>query len=175
MHKMKMMVIAGAIVIFTAGTVFAQPMEEKNVSRQKDVKEAIHKKLGLTPEQQQKLEENRKAQTEAMKKLHEGMKQQREKLQEALKSPEATRASVEPIIAEMKSLQAQLIDQRMNGIFAAKSILTPEQFAKFTEMTEKHVGEGKGGMRERFKERRGKHHNGENDDFLDGPPPSPED
>ncbi len=174
MHRIKTMIAVSVATFFMAGVAFAQPMEEGVAYRQKNIKEAIHKKLGLTPEQQQKLEENRKAQEEAMKKLHEGMKQQREKLQEALKNPEATRASVEPIVTEMKSLQAQLIDQRMNGIFTAKSILTPEQFAQFNEMAGKHLAAGKGKMRERSKQRKGTwFRKGDDEDLFDEPPLPP--
>lgn len=174
MHRIKTMVFISVFVIFAAGTVFAQPTEEGNASRKTNIKEAMQKKLGITEEQQQKLEDNRKAQAEVMKNIQEGMKQQRGKLQEALKDPAVTRSSVDPIVAEMKSLQAQLIDQRINGIFTAKSILTPEQFEKFTEMTEKRFDGKKEGLREERKERRRSYRNREDGSFSDEPPP-PED
>ena len=54
---------------------------------------------------------------------------------------------IEPLANEIKSLQAQLIDSRINGIFAVKEILTPEQFAKFQQMAEKWQKERKGNFR----------------------------
>ena len=107
----------------------------------------IFKELNLTQEQQKKLEENQKAQREEMTKLRSAIKEKQAKLQEELKNIAVTRAAVEPLVNEIKSLQAQLIELRIKGIFTVKKILTPEQFAKFQQMMEKR-GEGRKG---RFK------------------------
>jgi len=174
MHKIKMMAIVGVAVIFIAGVAFAQPEETRGGPQQKNFKEIMQKKLGITEEQHQKLEANRKSQEEVMKSLRAAMQEQRSKLQEALKDPEATRSIVEPIVTEMKSLQAQLIDQRINGIFIAKSILTPEQFAKFNEIAGKHFQGKKGGLREKMKERKEKRPMEEDEELFDEPPPPAE-
>lgn len=125
-----------------------------------EMKQKMVKELGLTPEQDKKLEENRTAQREQMKGLREAIKANKTALDEAMKKPGVTRAEVEPIVTEMKALNAKMLDQRIDGIFAVKQILTPEQFAKFQEKTHKKWGEkhGKGG------------HEGE----RRGPPPPPE-
>jgi|GEM_PF-869288 len=143
----KIIAVVAAVSFLMAGAAHAQPREGSRLFDHKKFKETMIKELGLTPGQDQKLEENRKAQDAAMKKFHEEMKQQQDKLKDALKSPEATRVSVEPIVAQMKLLQAQLIDQRISGIFSVKSILTPEQFTKFNEMIEKHFKGKRGHFR----------------------------
>jgi len=80
---------------------------------------------------------NRKAQGEELTKLLSVIKEKRTQLQEALKSPAVTRASVEPLVKEIKSSQAKLIDYRINGIFAVREVLTPEQLAKFQDIAQK--------------------------------------
>ncbi|MDD5422664.1 MAG: periplasmic heavy metal sensor [Candidatus Omnitrophota bacterium] len=99
--------------------------------------ESLTKELGLTPEQDRKLEANRKAQFEKMKGFRKAMKEKGDELAKALENPAATRSSVEPIAAGMKALESQSVDQRIDGIFSVKEILTPEQFAKFNSLMEK--------------------------------------
>jgi len=139
MKKTKSIIIALAVVFLTVSAVYAQTQNpgQDYASGQKKL---IFKELNLTPEQQKRLEENRQAQRQEMEKLHTAMKEKQAKLQEALKDPAATIATVEPLANDMKSLQAQLIDHRVNAIFAVKEILTPQQFAKFGQMTQKRQG-----------------------------------
>ncbi len=97
----------------------------------------IFKELNLTPEQSEKLQANRTQNRQEAMQLRQSMKDKQTALQEALKNPDVTPETVAPMVNEIKSLQSKLIDQRLNGIFAVKDILTPEQFVKFQEMTEK--------------------------------------
>ena len=136
MKKTKSIIIGLALVFLTVSVVYAQ-WQGQGQERGSGPKERIFKELNLTQQQKEKLEENRKAQREKMMKLHTAIKEKQAKLQEALKNPAVTRAIIEPLVNEIKSLQTQLIDHRINGIFAVKEILTPEQFAKFQQMTEK--------------------------------------
>ncbi|MDD5423408.1 MAG: Spy/CpxP family protein refolding chaperone [Candidatus Omnitrophica bacterium] len=153
--------ISVAMVLFTAVAVFTSGIYafDKGCDGEKTHMgkkwESLTKELGLTPEQDQKLEANRKAQFDKMKDLRKAMKEKRGELSKALENPAATRSSVEPIIAEMKALESQSVDQRIDGIFSVKEILTPGQFAKFNSLMEKkrleHKGPGKdkSGHRER--------------------------
>jgi len=143
MRKMRVMVAVLAAVIFATGTVYAQ--EQKRFHKgEEGEKGKIFKELNLTPEQKKKLEDNRKAQSEETAKLREAIKQAHEKLQKELNNPGITRAAVEPLVKELKSLDAKLVDHRINGIFAVKSILTPEQFVQFNQIMEKQMKERKG-------------------------------
>jgi len=143
MKKTKSIIIALAVVFIMVSAVYAYTQGE-NQQACDGQKGSIFKELNLTPEQQKKLEKNRSVQREEMTKLRMTIKEKRLKLQEALQNSTATKATVEPIANEIKSLQAQLIDNRINGIFAVKEILTPEQFIKFQQMTEKRQGKKPG-------------------------------
>jgi Spy/CpxP family protein refolding chaperone len=145
------MIIGLAVVILAVSAVYAQTQDEGQ-QRGDGQKGRIVKELNLTPEQQKKLSENRKAQRQEMEELRTAIKEKQTKLQEALKNPAVTRASVEPIANEIKSLQAQSIDHRISGIFAVKEILTLEQFAKFQQMT----GKRQENRKERFQNWRAK-------------------
>lgn len=139
-------IIGFAVVLLSLNAAYAQiPPHEGKGSRDKPDRRILQQ-LNLTEEQQKKLEENQLAQRQKMKESIAAMKEAQAKLQEALKDPNTTRATVEPILKEIKNLQAQMIDNRTDGIFAVKQILTPEQFTQFQELTQKH----KQGMRERF-------------------------
>jgi len=151
-QKINSTIIGLAVVILTVSAVYAQTQGESQ--RRGNWHEGnIFRELNLTPEQQKKLEENRNAQREEMEKLHTAIKEKQTKLQEDLKSSAVTRETVEPLVNEIKSLQVQLIDHRINGIFAVKEILTPEQFVKFEQMTEKGHKNKKGYM-QNWRERR---------------------
>ncbi|MDD5438686.1 MAG: periplasmic heavy metal sensor [Candidatus Omnitrophica bacterium] len=95
------------------------------------------RELNITKEQQEKLKANRVAQMEKMKTLRTAMQEQRTRLMNALKDPAVTRAGVEPIVTDIKTLEGQKIELRTDGIFAVKEILTPEQFTRFQEKMEK--------------------------------------
>ncbi len=154
MKKVKSVIIGLVVVFLASGPSFGQPQQDQGQPGKYGPKGGIFKELNLTAEQSAKLAQNRQAQRQEMLALRSAMKEKQEKLQQELKNPAATKATVEPLVTEIKSLQAQLIDHRVNGIFAVKEILTPEQFAKFQQLTEKRKGEMKGhfqGWREKRK------------------------
>jgi Spy/CpxP family protein refolding chaperone len=95
----------------------------------------IAKELNLTPEQEEGLKQNRITQNEQMKELRTALKEQMTKLKEELNKPEVNQAALKTIATELKSLHAQMVDQRLASILAVKKILTSEQFAKFQRMT----------------------------------------
>ena len=136
-------IIAVTVMFLTVGLLYAQGGPDAEAFGKPECREKskpIVKALGLTPEQEKGLEENRQAQHQQMTKIVEALKVQKQELEQALKDYSVTRPEVEPIVTTIKSLQAQLIDQRISGIFAAKEILTPEQFVKFQELVKQHKG-----------------------------------
>lgn len=134
MKKISLIVFALAAV-FSLSALCAEAGEYRKHSE--GPKRRIFKELNLTPEQEKKLEENRKSQYEEIRNLHKALRDKQDKLQQELKNPAVTPAKVAPLVKEIKSLQGQLIDIRIKGIFAVKAILTPEQFAKFQQVTER--------------------------------------
>jgi Spy/CpxP family protein refolding chaperone len=154
MKKTKLIIIGLAVFFLTVSSVYAQTQYAGKPAGGR-LKESIYKELNLTPEQQKKLEENRKAQREKTSQLRTTTMEKERELQQALKDPDLTRVKVEPLVNEIKSLQAQLIDQRVSGIFAVKEILTPEQISKLNQLMEKRKEGRKGRFQERRKRRKG--------------------
>ena len=152
MKKTKLIIIGLGVFFLTVSSVYAQ-MQGGDKPAGGRFKENIYKELNLTPEQQKKLEENRQAQREKTSQLRTAMKEKERQLQQTLKDPAVTRANVEPLVNKIKSLQAQLIDQRVSGIFAVKEILTPEQITKLNRLMEKRK-EGRQGRFQQWRERR---------------------
>ena len=143
MKRTRVMVIGFAIVFLALSSAYAQGQEKYHQGGE-GKKEGIFKELNLTPEQKKKLEDNRKAQHQEAQKFRETLRADQEKLQAKLEDPAVTRGDVEPLVSEIKSLQAKLTDNRINGIFAVKAILTPEQFVKFNQLVEKQMKDRKG-------------------------------
>ena len=145
MKKTKLIIIglAVAVVFLATSTVYAQMPGQKQKPAD-EYRGRMARELSLTQEQQVKLEANRKAQRQEIDKLLTAIKEKQAKLGEELNKPGATRASIQALANEIKSLQAKLTDSRINSILAVKKILTPEQFNKFGQMTEKRQKERKG-------------------------------
>lgn len=102
-------------------------------------KEAFCAKLNLSAEQQKLLDEQRSTRRQEMDSLRGSIKEKKNALRDALKKPGVTRQDVQPIVAEIKDLQARMLEKKVDGIFAVKSILTPEQFARLEEMKDKKM------------------------------------
>lgn len=135
----KMLMVAVVAGTLMAGGVYANGeggAKDGPDQKHKKMFEKMTKELNLTADQQAKLKANREGKREKMESLREAMKANREKFQEAVKKPGATRASVQPLIDEMKSLQGQIMDQMADGIFSAKEVLTQEQFEKMQNKME---------------------------------------
>jgi Spy/CpxP family protein refolding chaperone len=106
------------------------------------------KELNLTPEQSEKLKAQREAKKENSKVMREQLKAKMQALHGAIAKQGATRADVNGLVDEVNALKGQMFSQKVDGLFATKEILTPEQFAKMQEkhkerMNKKHEGWGK--------------------------------
>jgi Spy/CpxP family protein refolding chaperone len=106
------------------------------------------KELNLTPEQSEKLKAQREAKKENFKAMHEQLKTKMQALHGAIARPGAKREDVNGLVDEVNALKGQMFSQKIDGLFAMKEILTPEQFAKMQEkhqewMNKKHGGWGK--------------------------------
>jgi Spy/CpxP family protein refolding chaperone len=103
------------------------------------------KGLNLTLEQKAKLDAQREAKRKSNQALRDQLKTKMQALHEAIAKPGATQASVSGLVNEISALKGQMFAQRIDGIFAMKGVLTPEQFAKMQEhRKEKMKGKGEG-------------------------------
>lgn len=107
--------------------------------------EEFFKGLDLTPEQKEKLKAQRESKKESMRALREQMKTKMQALHETISKPETKRADVDGLLGEVNALKGQMFSQMIDGVFAMKEVLTPEQFAKMQakrqeQMKKKHHG-----------------------------------
>lgn len=102
--------------------------------------EEMMKDLNLTQEQKDKLKAQREAQKESQKAAREQMKTKMEALHALIAKPGTTRADVNGLLSEVSALKDQMFTQRIDGIFAMKQILTPEQFTKMEAKRTEHMG-----------------------------------
>ena len=57
-------------------------------------------------------------------------------IRQELQKDQLNMDSINQINSELKNLQAQILDRRLEGILEVRKVLTPEQFKKFTDRTE---------------------------------------
>jgi len=96
----------------------------------------IEKKLGLTPEQDKLLKEAKSAHRAEMESLKQAMGAKHKELQAEIAKPGVTKQQLEPIANQIKALQSQMVDRRIDGILKIKYILSPEQFQKLESLKE---------------------------------------
>ena len=101
--------------------------------------EEIYAQLNLTDDQKKQLEDNKQKNREQKKVLFGRMKSSREALRQEFMKPDLDMNKVNAIQAQIKTLLAQMSDNRLNSVLTVRKILTPEQFKKFHESMAKHA------------------------------------
>lgn len=142
--NVKTVVAVIVVAAFIAGNAFAETGCNFPGQRDKNpkAKDAITRELNLSADQQSRLEKERTANREAMETLRSALKEKKRELQDAITKPDITKQQVEPILAQIKKLQSDMAEKRVDGIFAVKGILSPEQFAKLQSMKDKKMQAG---------------------------------
>ncbi len=147
MRKKTHLIAAGIIAaVLAAGPAFAGEScetEGKSSGWNKDKMEKQLKDLNLTEDQEKKLKESKESFREQASTLRAQLKEKRQALHGALSKAGVTRQEIEPLVAEMKALQSRMMDQRIEGIFKIKEILTPEQFEKLQAKKAERMKSGK--------------------------------
>lgn len=147
--KRSVNLIIGALVAtaFIAGSAFAEGGDCKagqSKVNYTEKREDVMSKLNLTAEQDKMLKEAKASQRSEMEAVMTAIKAKREELKAAIAKPGATKKDIEPIVAELKGLEAEKLDKRVDGILKVKNILSPDQFQKLEKMKEGHRREGRG-------------------------------
>lgn len=91
-------------------------------------------KLDLSGEQREQLKthlDQKKARTET---LREALKATHKALREELGSYDSDEGAIKNTVAELKAINAQMLDLKVDNVLAMKKILTPEQFQKMKEL-----------------------------------------
>ena len=148
----KIAAVLAVVGLMAAGPVAYAEQEGDNPEGGKGYKHGegkdFFKELNLTPEQREKLTAQREAKKETNKAAREQMKLKTQALYEMMAKPGTKRADVEGLVSEVNALKGQMFSQKIDGVFAMKEALTPEQFAKMQEqrkewMQKKQAGWGK--------------------------------
>jgi len=131
-----------AAFLLSSVNAFAQAKDTTDRAEMKEKWKAkraqMHKELGLTEDQQQRLQEHRKKHRGGMKSVHKQIKAKKQAMQEELQKDDFDKAKVRTLHSEVKALKDQAADSRLEGILGVREILTPEQFSKFKQMKKKN-------------------------------------
>ncbi len=118
--------------------------EEKGHSGKVETRrQELYKDLNLTPAQKKLLEENKKARRETMKALFSQTQEKRTAIRQELQKDELNIGKITQVNNELKILDAQMLDHKLEGILEVRKILTPEQFKKFMTKMEERQGQFK--------------------------------
>ena len=101
----------------------------------------IYSQLNLTDDQKKQLEANKQQHRAKMESARQEIKADKEALKEELMKPQLDMTKINAIHDQIKSLQYQMEDDKLNSILAVRAILTPEQFSKFVNLMHKHKQE----------------------------------
>ena len=100
----------------------------------------------MTEAQKKLLDENKNKHREEMKALFNQRKEKETAIRNELQKEGLNTGKITQLNDDLKVLDAQMLDHRLEGILEVRKILTPEQFKKFmTKMAQRQ---------ERFREKR---------------------
>jgi Spy/CpxP family protein refolding chaperone len=98
----------------------------------------IFKQLDLTDEQKQQLETAKKQHRTEAASDRRAIRDAREAMRVELMKSQLDMAKIRQIHSQIKSLQDKMEDERLNSILTVRTILTQEQFQKFSSLMHKH-------------------------------------
>jgi Spy/CpxP family protein refolding chaperone len=138
-------VVAAMIFVFTS-MACAQLPEGDHAKMGKNWEERFNKtiqELNLTPAQQQAITQQRAQERAQSQELRQKIKSVRDEITRELDKETTDTVKVNALVAQMKELTGNRIEQQIQGIMALKKILSPAQFKALNEkrgQNEKHKG-----------------------------------
>lgn len=103
-------------------------------------RQEIYSNLGLTDQQKKLLEENKNRYRGQSRALYAQMRQKMNSLRQELEKSEFDIQKIYQINNELKQLQAQMVDNRLESILEVRKILPPGQFKKFEDKMNERMG-----------------------------------
>ena len=101
-----------------------------------DGKKGVFKDLNLTEEQKKLLEDNKAKNRSEMKAAFDEMKKKRDEMRQELQKEKLDMGKVTQITNDIKKLESEMSDRRLQSILEVRRILSPEQFKKFMSKME---------------------------------------
>ena len=141
--------LATAAFVLAFSVAFAQNPPAKPEPR--GMGERLAEFLNLTPEQQTRLDEIRKARREEARAFREEMGKLRPQLREAMKDPKADEKKIDNLIDQLSQARASHFKSVVRSVREMEKVLTPEQLEKFRDARFRM------GWRHGFGPRRGMH------------------
>jgi len=135
-------------IIYAASPIPRAQQKEAFMKKMDAKRQEIYNNLGLTNEQRKLLEENKNKHREQTKALFAQLRQKMNSLRQELEKSELNIQEIYQTNNELKQLQAQMLDNRLERILEVRKILTPEQFKKFEDKMNERT--------EHFKNKRGR-------------------
>ena len=118
-------------IVYAASPIPVTQQKEAAIKKMDTKRQKIYDDLGLTVEQRKLLEENKNKHKEQTEALFAQLRQKMTLLRQELEKSELNIQEVYQTNNELKQLQAQMLDNRLERILEVRKILTPEQFKKF--------------------------------------------
>ena len=132
----------GSYILVASSLALAQNAPGTDASSQKrHTGQRIHEiysQLNLTDDQKKQLEANKQQHRAKMQSVRQEIKADKETLKEQLMKSQLDMPKINAIHEQIKSLQNQMEDDKLNSIVAVRAILTPEQYLKFVNLMHKH-------------------------------------
>jgi Spy/CpxP family protein refolding chaperone len=117
--------------LFLLGLAAAYAQEQPATPGPRGAGERMAKFLELTPEQQAKFDEVRKARQEEVKAFREEMGKLRPQLREAMKDPQADQKKIDGLIDQLSQVRAAHFKSTVRARKDLEKVLTPEQLEKY--------------------------------------------
>ncbi|MDE2027188.1 MAG: periplasmic heavy metal sensor [Candidatus Omnitrophica bacterium] len=154
--KMKMAGLAVALMgllSFSAAYADNGPMGGGNMHKgwhHEDKGKRLGEVLNLTESQDKQLQALHEQQRTQMKAVFEQMKANRQDFEAEIAKEKPDMNKINDLQTKLKSIQAQMVDDHLNGILAVKKILTPQQFAGYMALKKERQMKMMHRMHERF-------------------------
>jgi len=129
-------------MILLSSLVYSQPSGDDSNNHQGKREEMkarmleVFKQLNLSPEQAEQLQAHRKNHRGQADEFREILRARKEAMKNELQKEELNMEKIYKIHNELKGLDAEKADQRLESILEVRKILTAEQFRKFNELRE---------------------------------------
>lgn len=134
-----------SITVLTAGLALSQP--EPGGPGGKDLPPQLIKKLGLTEEQQEKVQSIRRNAEKEKIKAEADLRIKQIEMEEELEKKSLNEKEVFKLIDAISALQKKLLESRIKTMLALKKVLTPEQqekMKKFMQQRKEKFGKTNG-------------------------------
>ena len=123
------------------GRAYAQPAEDEARAKEKIAREekfnTMIRSLDLTPQQQQEIASRRSREKQQTRELREKYDFVESELRRELDKENPDRDKVDALVNQMKDLTGRRYEQKVDEILSLKEILSPEQYRKLQERSEK--------------------------------------